>query len=118
MPVALYGITAGCIMAILCSIAHNVYRNVSEMRRGQSIPFNAAFLLYHTKRPGERFAMREKQGPLYTDDDVNNTIKTTAGNLFEPAASGGKVVSGSIPLVPYMAAGICAVALFVLWPAA
>ena len=108
LPVALYGMAAGCAAAAIRLSAANIAYNISDMLSGRFIPFDAGFFLSHRKRRGERFTVSPDAAAGGLGVDGRGEIRTGANRrLFEPTCSEGQTVRGTVPMVPYVMAGVC-----------
>ena len=117
VPVALYGMAAGCAAAAIRLAAANIAYNVSDMLAGRPVPFDIDFFTCHRKRRGERFTMTLDGAAAGLGVDGRGEIRTPAGRrLFEPAGSKGQTVRGTVPMVPYIAAGVCGALAYSLLP--
>lgn len=109
LPVALYGMAVGCAAAAVRLAAANIAYNISDMLSGRAIPFDAGFFLSHRKRRGERFTVSPDAAAGTLGVDGRGEIRTGANRrLFEPTCSEGQTVRGTVPMVPYILAGVCA----------
>lgn len=110
IPVAIYGVAAGCAAAAIRLAATNIIYNLSDMLSGRAvIPFDADFFASHRKRRGERFTVRATARATAVRADDSGAILDDHGRpLFEPAGSSGQTIRNTIPMIPYMAGGACA----------
>ena len=114
-PVAMFGVLAGCILALLACLAVNVSYNIRDMAHGIPTPFSIDLFITHRKRYGEKFAVNSSKSSFHADIRVDSgTIKSHGVDLFEPETSHGQRVYSAIPMIPYIGAGICAVLFYVL----
>lgn len=108
VPVALYGMAAGCAAAAVRLAAANIIYNISDMLAGRAVPFEIGFFVRHRKRRGERYTVSLEGAAGGLGVDGRGEIRTAAGRrLFEQADSEGQMVHGTVPMVPYIAAGVC-----------
>lgn len=110
IPVAIYGVAAGCAAAAIRLAAANIVYNLSDMLSGRAaIPFDADFFMSHRKRDGERFTVRATARPTTVRADDSGAILDDNGRpLFEPTGSSDQIVRSTVPVIPYMAGGACA----------
>ena len=112
VPLALYGIAAGCAAALVWMITLNIWYNLRDMAGGRAIPLRDLFVC-HRKRPGERFAVGvARRGPVHTDD--SGIVRDEAGDLFEPARAEGGRVRPVAPMASFVVSGVLAVSVYVM----
>ena len=112
VPLALYGIAAGCAAALAWMAALNAWYNLRDMAGGRAIPLRDLFVC-HRKRPGERFVVgAARRGPVHMDD--SGIVRDAAGDLFEPAGAGGGRVRPVAPMASFVVSGVLAVSVYVM----
>lgn len=112
IPVALTGITAGCVSAAIYCVAKNISYNIMDMIRGKPIPFDVDIFMTHRKRCGERFTVSGVHG--YFGVDPDGIMRTDTGDeLFEECGSQGQRVAYVVPLTLHIISGVFAVSVFV-----
>ena len=110
IPVAIYGVAAGCAAAAIRLAAANIIHNLSDVLSGRAaIPFDADFFASHRKRRGERFTVRAAAPATAVRADDSGAILDDNGRpLFEPVGYSGQLVRNTVPVIAYMAGGACA----------
>ncbi len=106
-PVVIFGIMAGCIMALLYNVVVNVIRNLQHMISHRApVKFDIDFFMTHYKVRNEKFTISydKRYAGVYADAD--GTIKSDGMDIFEDASSYGQRVYNTIPMIPYIGGGI------------
>ena len=111
-PVVIFGVMAGCMMALLYSVLVNVIRNLQYMiLHKMPVKFDIDFFMTHYKVRNERFTIsyNKRYADVYADAD--GTIKSDGIEIFEDASSHGQRVYNTIPMIPYIGGGMLLVLL-------
>lgn len=112
VPVALSGVTVGCVLAAAYCVGKNVAYNLMDLFGGKPILFDADIFVSHRKRRGERFTIRGMRRCPGADSD--GIVRSEDGDpFFEKPESCGQQVAYVAPLALYIAAGVFAVSVYV-----
>lgn len=112
VPVALSGVTVGCVLAAVYCAGKNVTYNMMDLLRGMPIAFDADIFVSHRKRRGERFTLCDMQRRPGVDSD--GIMRSDDGDpFFEKSDSYGQRVAYVIPLALYISVGVFATSVYV-----